>query len=82
MTIKERKALNELTVEDYRKALREIQGHLAACVGGLIMLAGYLASDLSLDSDNTTCVLSSAEDVVRSASESVKKALDCTYALL
>jgi hypothetical protein len=80
--IKERKALNELTVEDYRKALGEIQGHLATCVGGLMMLAGYLASDLALDSDNTGYVLSSAEDIARSAAESVKKALDRTYRLL
>jgi hypothetical protein len=69
-------------VEDYRKALGEIQGLLAGCIGSLMMLAGYLASDLSLDPDNTGYALSSAEEVARSAAESVKKALDCTYPLL
>lgn len=80
--VTDRRTLDELTKEDYRKALEEIQAYLAESVGSLIMLAGYLASDLSLDSDNTHYVLLSAESIVRSASESIKKALGCTYSLL
>lgn len=82
MMTKDRRTLDELTKEDYRKALEEIQACLAQPIGSLIMFAGYLASDLSLDSDNARYVLSSAEDVVRSACESVKKALGRTYPLL
>ena len=42
---KDRKSLDQLTKEDYQKALSEIQGALAACVGDLIILGGYLDSD-------------------------------------
>jgi hypothetical protein len=42
-----RKSLEQLTKEDYQNALSEIQGALSVCVGNLIILSGYLESDLS-----------------------------------
>ncbi len=70
-----RKSLDQLTKEDYQKALTEIQGALAECAGNLIILGGYLDSDHSLDSENTHYVLMAAKDIVQVASQTVKKAL-------
>ncbi|OPY61015.1 MAG: hypothetical protein A4E57_04304 [Syntrophorhabdaceae bacterium PtaU1.Bin034] len=78
----DKKSLDQLTKEDYHKALSEIQGTLSACVGDLIILGGYLESDLSLDSENTHYVLIAAKDIVRVACDSVKKALSSTYPML
>jgi hypothetical protein len=77
-----RKSLEELTKEDYQKALGEIQGALAGCVGNLIILGGYLDSDDSLDSENTHYVLMAAKDIVHVASQAVKKALSHTYPMV
>jgi len=63
--VQDTKSLEQLTKEDYQKALSEIQGALSACVGDLIILGGYLESDLSLDSENTHYVLMAAKDIVR-----------------
>jgi hypothetical protein len=79
---KDRKTLDQLTKEDYQKALSEIQGALAECVGDLIILGGYLESDLSLDSENTHYVLMAAKDIVQVASRSVKNALSYTYPMV
>ncbi len=79
---KERKSLEQLTKEDYFKALEAIQEALAACVGDLIILGGYLESDLSLDSENTHHVLMAAKDIVRVACDSVKTALSYTYPMV
>ena len=79
---KERKSLDQLTKEDYQKALSEIQGALAECVGDLIILGGYLESDLSLDPENTHYVLMAAKDIVQVACQSVKKALSYTYPMV
>ncbi len=78
----DRKSLDQLTKEDYQKALTEIQGALAACVGELIILGGYLESDLSLDPENAHYVLIAAKDIVRVACDSVKNALSYTYPML
>lgn len=78
----ERKSLDQLTKEDYQKALSEIQGALAACVGELIILGGYLDSDYSLDSENTHYVLIAARDIIRVACESMKNALSHTYPMV
>ena len=78
----ERKSLEQLTKEDYQRALTEIQGALAACVGELIILAGFLDSDDSLDSENTHYVLMAAKDIVQVASQAVKKALSYTYPMV
>jgi co-chaperonin GroES (HSP10) len=77
-----RKSLDELAKEDYQKALSEIQGALSVCVGNLIILSGYLESDLSLDPENTHYVLMAAKDVVQVASQAVKKALGYTYPMV
>lgn len=77
-----RKSLEQLTKEDYQKALSEIQGALSVCVGNLIILSGYLESDLSLDPENTHYVLMAAKDVVQVASQAVKKALGYTYPMV
>ncbi len=79
---KDRKSLDQLTKEDYQKALSEIQGALASCVGELIILGGYLESDLSLDPENTHYVLMAAKDIVQVASQAVKKALGYTYPMV
>lgn len=79
---KDRKTLDQLTKEDYQKALGEIQGALAECVGDLIILGGYLDSDLSLDPENTHYVLMAAKDIVQVACKSVKNALSYTYPML
>jgi hypothetical protein len=79
---KDRKSLDQLTGEDYRKALSEIQGALSACVGELIILYGYLESDLPLDPENTHYVLMTAKDILRQASSSVKTALSYTYPMV
>ncbi|OPY80340.1 MAG: hypothetical protein A4E65_01520 [Syntrophorhabdus sp. PtaU1.Bin153] len=60
-----RKTLDELTKEDYQKALSEIQASLSACVGELIIFSGYLDSDYSLDSENTHYVLITAKNIVQ-----------------
>ncbi len=78
----QRKSLDQLTKEDYQKALSEIQGALAACVGELIILGGYLDSDYSLDSENTHYVLIAAKDIVGVACQSVKDALNYTYQMV
>jgi hypothetical protein len=78
----DRKSLDQLTKGDYQKALSEIQGTLAQCVGNLIILGGYLDSDFSLDSENTHYVLIVAKDIVRVACDSVKNALSYTYPML
>ncbi len=78
----DRKSLDQLTKEDYQKALSEIQGALTQCVGNLIILGGYLDSDFSLDSENTHYVLMAAKDVVRVACDSVKNALSYTYTMV
>ena len=78
----ERKSLEQLTKEDYQRALSEIQGALAACVGNLIILGGYLESDLSLDSEYTHYALMAAKDIVQVACRSVKKALSYTYSMV
>ena len=78
----ERKSLDQLTKEDYQKALSEIQGALAACVGELIILGGFLDSDLSLDPENTHYVLIAAKDIVQVACQSVKRALSYTYPMV
>ena len=75
---KDRKNFEQLTKEDYQKALSEIQGALAECVGDLIILGGYLDSDHSLDSENTHYVLMAAKDIVQVACRSVRKALGYT----
>ncbi len=77
-----KKHLDQLTREDYRKALSEIQGALSTCVGKLIILSGYLESDLSLDPENTHYVLMTAKDILREASDSVKTALSYTYPMV
>ncbi len=77
-----RKSLDHLTKGDYHKALSEIQGALAECVGNLIILGGYLDSDDSLDSENTHYVLMAAKDIVQVACRSVKKALSYTYPMV
>ena len=58
------------------------QGALASCVGELIILGGYLESDLSLDPENTHYVLMAAKDIVQVASQAVKKALGYTYPMV
>jgi hypothetical protein len=78
----ERKSLDQLTKEDYQKALSEIQGALSVCVGNLIILGGYLESDLSLDPENTHYVLMAAKDIVQVACHSVKNALSYTYPMV
>lgn len=78
----DRKSLDQLTKEDYHKALEAIQGALAECVGDLIILGGYLESDVSLDSENTHYVLMAAKDIVRVACQSVKDALSYTYPMV
>ena len=78
----DRKSLDQLTKEDYQKALSEIQGALSVCVGNLIILSGYLESDDSLDSENTHYVLMAAKDIVQVASQAVKKALSYTYPMV
>ncbi len=82
MTTKERRTLDELTKEDYLKALEAVQAALSECVGGLIILGGYLESDLSLDSENTHHVLTAARDIVQVACRSVKNALSHTYPII
>lgn len=77
-----RRTLDELTKEDYQKALSEIQESLSACVGKLIILGGYLDSDYSLDSENTHYVLIAAKNIVQGACDSVKKALSYTYPMV
>ena len=77
-----KKSLDQLTKEDYEKALGEIQGALAECVGNLIILGGYLDSDHSLDPENTHYVLMAAKDIVQVASQAVKKALSYTYPMV
>ncbi len=79
---RDRKSLDQMTKEDYQKALSEIQGALSVCVGNLIILSGYLESDLSLDPENTHYVLMAAKDVVQVASQAVKKALGYTYPMV
>lgn len=76
------KSLDQLTKEDYQQALGEIQGALSVCVGNLIILSGYLESDLSLDSENTHYVMMVAKDIVQVASRAVKKALRYTYPMV
>ena len=78
----ERKSLEQLTKEDYQRALSEIQGALAACVGELIILPGSLDSDLSLDPENAHYVLIAAKDIVQVACQSVKRALSYTYPMV
>ncbi|MGD0229011.1 MAG: hypothetical protein ABSC19_01475 [Syntrophorhabdales bacterium] len=78
----DKKSLDQLTKEDYQKALSEIQGTLAECVGDLIILGGYLESDDSLDSENTHYVMMAARDIVQVASQAVKKALSYTYPMV
>ena len=80
--VQDRKSLDQLTKEDYQEALTAIQGALAECVGDLIILGGYLESDLSLDSENTYYVLMAAKDIVRVACRSVKNALSYTYPMV
>ena len=77
-----RKSLDQLTKEDYQKALTEIQGALAECAGNLIILGGYLDSDHSLDPENAHYVLMAAKDIVQVACRSVKKALSYTYPMV
>ena len=77
-----RKSLDQLTKEDYQEALSEIQEALSACVGNLIILNGYLESDLSFDSENTPYVLMAAKDIVRVACQSIKTALGHTYPMV
>jgi hypothetical protein len=79
---RDRKSLEELTKEDYQEALSEIQGALAACVGNLTILGGYLESDLSFDSENTPYALMAAKEIVRVACQSVKTALGYTYPMV
>lgn len=78
----DKKALDHLTKEDYKKALEEIQEQLSECVGNLIILGGYLDSDHLHDACNAEYVLMAAKDIVRVACESVKKALSYTYPML
>jgi hypothetical protein len=77
-----KKNLEQLTKEDYQKALGEIQEALAGCMGDLIILSGYLDSDDSLNSENTHYVLMAAKDIVQVASQAVKKALSYTYPMV
>ena len=77
-----KKSLDQLTKEDYQRALSEIQGALTTCVGDLIILGGWLESDLSLDSENTHYVLIAAKDIVRATCDSVKTALSYTYPMV
>ena len=77
-----KKNLDQLTKEDYQKALSDIQGALAECVGDLIILGGYLDSDDSLDPENTHYVFMAAKDIVQVASQAVKKALSYTYPMV
>ena len=79
---KDRKSLDQLTKEDYHKALEAIQGALAECVGDLIILGGYLESDLSFDPENTHYVLMAAKDIVQVACQSIKDALSYTYPMV
>jgi hypothetical protein len=79
---KDRKWLDQLAKEDYQKVLSEIQGALSVCVGNLIILSGYLESDLSFDSENTQYVLMAAKDIVRVACQSIKTALGYTYPMV
>ena len=79
---KDRKPLDQLTKEDYQKALSEIQGALSVCVGNLIILGGFLDSDLSLDPENMHYVLIAAKDIIQVASQSVKTALSYTYPMV
>jgi hypothetical protein len=78
----ERKSLEQLTKEDYQKALSAIQGALAECAGNLIILGGYLDSDDALDSENMHYVLIAARNIVEVASKSVKNALSYTYPMV
>jgi hypothetical protein len=80
--VQNRRSLDQLTKEDYQKALSEIQEALAECVGNLIILGGYLDSDYSLDPENTHYVLMTAKDIVQVASQAVKKALSSTYPMV
>ena len=82
MTTKERRTLDELTKEDYAKALEAVQAALSECVGSLIILGGYLDSDHSLDLENAPYVLMAAKDIVRVASQSVRNALSHTYPII
>jgi len=79
---KDGKSLDQLAKEDYQKVLSEIQGALSVCVGNLIILSGYLESDLSFDSENTQYVLMAAKDIVRVACQSIKTALGYTYPMV
>ena len=80
--VKDRKTLGQLTKEDYRQVLEEIQEELSECVGDLIILGGYLDSDHVLDPGNTQYVLMAARDIVQVACESVKNALHHTYGMV
>ena len=65
--------------EDYRRVIEEIQGELEGCVGQLVILSGYLDSELALDHENMEYALFAAQDIVRLACKSVKRALSRTY---
>ncbi len=80
--VKDGKALDQLTKEDYLKALEAIQAALSECVGALIILGGYLDSDHSLESENAPYVLMAAKDIVQVACQSVKTALSYTYPMV
>lgn len=77
-----KKAFDQLTKEDYKKALEEIQEQLSDCVGDLIILGGYLDSDHLADPENTEYVLMAARDIVQVACKSVKIALGYTYPMV
>jgi len=51
-------------------------------VGELIILSGYLESEVSLDSENTPYVLMAAKDIVQIACQAVKNALSYTYPMV
>jgi hypothetical protein len=71
-----------LSKEDYQKALAAIQELLSECVGDLVILSGYLQSDLMLDPGNTPYALMAAKDIIGTSCEAVKNALSYTYPML
>lgn len=78
----EKKSLDQLSKEDYQQVLAAIQEELSACVGDLVILSGYLESDLVLDPVNAHYALMAAKDIVGTACKAVKSALSYTYQMV
>jgi hypothetical protein len=73
----------EITVDDYRKALADVQGELQECVGDLIILRGYFeGGDPNLHPEYTGHIFLSTRELVANAAEKVVNALNHTYPAL